>query len=242
MKHRSVDLEDRLEPVAGGLVGAEQPERAAAVGRAPSRRRGPASARPSGRVFSSRRDPGASTSHLVRVEARASAASSRSRPPLAYGVADIRRSPCGRQGRAAPAPAGPRRRRAARAGSDRSHSSSIRRCSGLSARPDSGTWWARNVPSTWMPSTTCGAGPALRRAQHDRRPPGPAGAGPARGPGRGLDRPDRVLRVRRAAYRAGNTCVGSSPATTTGAQPWLRGRPRRPRRTLRPRTVGPAIL
>ena len=77
-------------------------------------------------------------------------------PPLACGLAPIRRSPVGRQRARARAAACRPRRTAPRVGSERIHASSCRRCSGLSASPASGTWCARNVPSTGTPSTSFG--------------------------------------------------------------------------------------
>ena len=103
----------------------------------------------------------------------------RSRPPLACGVAPMRLSPVGRQRRDL-GPQAARRRTARRAGSCAATPRAGAGARGCSASPDSGTWWARKVPSTCTPSTTAGPGPALGGAQHDHRPAGPLGRAAAR--------------------------------------------------------------
>ena len=75
---------------------------------------------------------------------------------MAWGLALMRRSPFGGQLGQLARGGGRPRRRAPRAGSERIHSSSIRRCSAFSRALPTGTWWARNVPSTGLPSTSFG--------------------------------------------------------------------------------------
>ncbi len=177
--------------------------------------------------------PGASigTSYVAR---SSTGSSSRSRPPFAYGVADMRRSPSGARARSS-GTSRPDSSNSVSGEYDRSHSSSIRTCSGLSASPDSGTWWARNVPCTWTPSTTSGpVQPFGVRSTIAGHP-----ASTSRVPRRMSSRP---WASRNAAYSAGNTSRGSSPDTTTGSQPWLRRYVATSSSEVRPSTVGPAIL
>ena len=88
------------------------------------------------------------------------------------------------------APARRRRRRAPRAGRTASSPRSVARWSASSRAAASGTWWARQVPSTGSAVDLLRAGPALRGAQHDHRPARPVG-GPVV-PGGALDRGDLV--------------------------------------------------
>ena len=57
--------------------------------------------------------------------------------------------------------------------------SSRRSCSGSFFTSGSGTWCARQKPSSRWPSTSCGRRPALGRAQHDHRPVRPRDAATA---------------------------------------------------------------
>ena len=155
----------------------------------------------------------------------------------------MRASPLGRERGERRRRGAPRRRRAPRAGSSASTPRACARCSGFVAHVlASGTWWARNVPSTGDAVDIARARPALRRAQHDR--------GPAR---RGL----RTPAARASAWIARiSSCAASSAAAKarcTAARVVAvhevrvvavpgEQRPRlRPRRA-RPSTVGPGDL
>ena len=216
-------LEHRLQPVARRLVGREQPERVA------WRRTGRASAPPTTpccRPATAR----APRTPLRTAPARPAAAASRS-PPFAYGVADIRLSPAG----ASALSSGTSRPDSSNSVSgeyDRSHSSSIRRCSGFSVRPDSGTWCARKVPCTWTPSTTSG-------------PVQPFGvrrmiAGHPASTSRAPDPPRARRSTRRTA--PGTPHAGRHPRRRRGPSPGCAGTPSTSSSEVRPRTVGPAIL
>ena len=94
-------------------------------------------------------------SNATSYGARSTGGSASRSPPFAYGVADIRLSPAGARALSS-GTSRPDSSNSVSGEYDRSHSSSIRRCSGFSVRPDSGTWCARKVPCTWTPSTTSG--------------------------------------------------------------------------------------
>ena len=136
------------------------------------------------------------------------------------------------RGPAARARGGRRRRRARRGGRSRSHSSSIRRCSGSSASPDSGTWWARLVPSTCLPSTTSGPVQPLgvRRTIAGHGVPHRLGW-PSPPAGGGLDLADPVVaRGQRPSGAPGRPRAGRRRSPSPGPSPGCAGRPRRPRR------------
>ncbi len=109
----------------------------------------------------------------VRKSGRRSGASNS--PPLACGFALILRAPSGTVPRIAGI--GPPRSSNSSSGRyERIHSSSIARCAGLSRTSASGTWWARQVPSTGRPSTSRGPVQPLgvRRMIIGRRESSPA--------------------------------------------------------------------
>jgi hypothetical protein len=96
-----------------------------------------------------------------------------SRPPLAWGLAPMRRVPLGASPQLRPG-AARRRRRAPRAGSCAATASSCGRCSGLVHHGDGhlvGAEGALHLLAVHL----LGAGPALGRAEHDHRPAGPRG-------------------------------------------------------------------
>ena len=141
---------------------------------------------------------------------------SRSRaPPLATGLALIRRSPVGDEAAQLGDRPARRRRTAPRAGRTAATPRAPPGARRRRGRAGSGTWWARNVPSTCWPSTTGGHGPALRRAQHDHRP------APAR----------RGALVAGARPRPGSSAMSSRQRVDGGGHRLVhRGRARRPRR------------
>ena len=108
---------------------------------------------PRTRVASCTVAPGRSTS-TPKSRQSGSRRSRSSCPPLATGLALIRRSPCGRAP-AAPPPAGPPRRTAPRDGRNAARPPA-RPGASVVAPSAAGTWWARKVPSTGSPSTTSG--------------------------------------------------------------------------------------
>ena len=111
-----------------------------------------------------------------------------------------------------------RRRRAPRAGRSAATSSSCRRWSGLSRTPDSGTWWARQVPSTGSPSTSCGPVQPFGRAQHDHRPAWTLGRALRRGPRAGSRRSGQARRPGRRPA-AGGPVPGRRRSTRYGSWP-----------------------
>lgn len=106
-----------------------------------------------------------------------------------------------------------------------------------------GTWWERNVPSICTPSTTPGPVQpfgvrrmtAGQRTGRNSSPPAPprASCWMAR---------IRAWAAVSALCRAVKTAAGSSPATTTGSQPWAASSPTTSASSDRPSTVGPEIL
>ena len=224
MKQRSVSSKTRLQPVARRLVRAEEPEVAAAVG--PGRggvqvahelARRSGCSRPWRRRARRPRPRTASSVGHRQLLAQPAAVGVRRRghPPVALGG---QRSQLGDQ-----AAGGVEQRR--RVGTTAATPRASAGARGCSASPDSGTWCARLVPSTWTPSTTCGAGPALRGAQDDRRPlvaDRRARAVAASWPRPGSTRIASCGAAQRGAAAPGRPARGSSPATVTGSQPWLR--------------------
>ena len=140
------------EPVGRGLVRAEEPEVA-------SRRCGVITSRrnvPSTRVASASVAPGVGTVDRVVAEVGQLAGRAAAGRRWRAGWRSSAASPVGRERRAARAAARRRRRTAPRAGSCASTPRAARRCSGLSRTSASGTWCERQVPSTGLPSTSCG--------------------------------------------------------------------------------------
>ena len=185
-------LVDGLQPVGGGLVGADEPEVAALGGVVHDLlRAGP----PRTRVGSCR----VAAAACRRGRRSASSGGSGQVPHAAArrwraGWRRAGAAPSGTQARTCGGGPAVGRRRAPRAGTSAATSSSCRRCSGLSRTPDSGTWWARQVPSTGCAVDLGRAGPALGGAQHDHRPARRARSTPSVA-GRALDRGDAVQGV-----------------------------------------------
>ena len=157
----------RSEPVGRRLVGSHDAEVRRGLRRITSRRKPPST-----RVASLVVAAGLGTSTACSRKSGISSSRSNS-PPLACGLAPMRRSPA--------APARPARRAARRARRTAPRGSvgaqplppAARGARALRARSESGTWWERNDPSAGSPSTTLGPGPALGGAQHDHRPARP---------------------------------------------------------------------
>ena len=222
MKHRSVTSNtacSRLLAVSSG-----ENSRKCRLRRPAWRRTGRASARPTRRCCRPCDRPGASTgtSYVAR---SSGGRSSRSRPPFAYGVADIRLSPSGAsaaQLRHQPAGLVEQRLRASTTAATPPASAGARGCRPV---PTSGTWWARNVPCTWMPSTT--SGPVQPLGVRSTIAGQPAAVGPSREP-----RPDVQPVVRAASGRRtapGTPRAGRPPTRRPGPSPGCAGTPPRPR-------------
>ena len=115
----------------------------------------------------------ASPARARRRRSRGSRAARRSRsssPPLACGLAPIRRSPARRQRGQLRAQRAVGVEQLLRPVGAHPLLELRRGARGCRRTLASGTWCERNVPSAGSPSTTFGPGPALRRAQHDHRP------------------------------------------------------------------------
>ena len=227
-RHASTGRSPRRPPAAGcsRLVGAEQPEVAAAVGAGRARVEVAHAARRAAGCSRAGPTPGLRDLERVVLRGRGSRQRPRSsRPPLAYGR---RRHPLVALAGRAPRSSGDQPAVGVEQllGSVRPQPLP-RACAGApgcSATPDSGTWWARLCPRPGRRRPR--AGPVqpfgVRSTIAGQRVPDRSlGPSPARASA-WIARIALVAPPERGVSSAGNTCRGSSPATTTGSQPWLR--------------------
>ena len=225
---RSVDLEDGVEAVGRGLVRAEEAEGASGCASMTSRRKPP---RTRGRL--------AGRSRRARARRRRSRGSRAGRgraaaaPPLACGLALMRRVAGGRQRGQLGPQARPRRRTAPRAVAAHPLLELLRGAPGCRARRRAAPGASARCPRP-AGRRPLRAGPALGRAQHDHRPARAASVAPpdARRP---LDRGDLVERLVHAPRpSAGASSRGSSPVDDD------RARSRSPRSSATSSSLGDA--
>ena len=204
------DLEERAEPVRGGLVGAEDAEVARASVAAASRRAGSS---PSTRVASAvdARRAAAPRPRMSRKSGRSQVAQQQAAIGVRVGAhaARARRAPA----RRGPARARRRRRTAPRAGSSSASLRAAAGAPGCRAMSASGTWCERQKPSTFLPSTSFGPVQPFGRAQHDHRPARAFAVLPRRRARPAGSRGSRSNAASSVAAIAACIASGSSPST-----------------------------